>query len=103
MSALDRQHPRDLFDIKYFFDNEKFTDEIKKGFIFCLLGSKRPINEMLFPNLLDQRAAFSNQFDGMSQEPFSYENFETTRNLLIQTIHNNLTKVGKDFLISFEM
>ena len=26
-------------------------------------------------------------FDGMSDEPFTYEDFETTRSLLIQTIH----------------
>lgn len=29
-AALDRQHPRDLFDVKYLLDNEGFTDEIKK-------------------------------------------------------------------------
>lgn len=101
-AALDRQHPRDLFDVKYLLENEGFTYEIKKGVLFGLLSSKRPIYEMLYPNLLDQRAAMANQFDGMSDEPFTYEDFETTRNLLIQTIHENLTDSNKEFLLSFE-
>lgn len=48
-AALDRQHPRDLFDTKYLLENEGFTDNIKKGFLLLLLSSKRPINEMLNP------------------------------------------------------
>lgn len=101
-AALDRQHPRDIFDIKNLLENEGFTDEIKIGFLFCLLGSKRPIYEILYPNLLDQRAAMANQFDGMSDEPFTYEDFEATRNLLLQTIHENLTDFDKEFLLNFE-
>lgn len=101
-AALDRQHPRDLFDVKYLLENEGFADEIKKGFLFCLLASKRPIYEMLFPNLLDQRSAMANQFDGMSNEPFTYVDFEATRNLLIQNIHKSLTVTDKDFLLKFE-
>lgn len=46
-AALYRQHPRDLFDIKYLMENEGFTDEIKKRFILCLLSSNHPLHEML--------------------------------------------------------
>jgi predicted nucleotidyltransferase component of viral defense system len=101
-AALDRQHPRDLFDVKYLLENEGFADEIKKGFLFCLLASKRPIYEMLFPNLLDQRSVMASQFDGMSNEPFTYDDFEATRNLLIQNIHKSLTAADKDFLLKFQ-
>lgn len=41
-AALDRQHPRDLFDVKYLLENEGITFQVKKGFIFSLLGSDRP-------------------------------------------------------------
>jgi len=101
-AALDRQHPRDLFDIKHLLENEGFANEIQKGFLYCLLGSKRPIYEMLYPNLLDQRAAMANQFDGMSNEAFTYEDYQAIRNLLLQTIHENLTNTDKEFLFSFE-
>jgi len=100
-AALDRQHPRDLFDIKDLLENEGFTDEIKRGFILLLLSSKRPLNEMLQPNLIDQREAMSNQFDGMSSKPFTYEDFEKTRATLIDTIQQSLTAKDKVFLISF--
>lgn len=70
-AALDRQHPRDLFDVKLLLENEGLTEEIKPGLILTILSSKRPIHELLNPNILDQKAAIVNQFDGMT-EPFSY-------------------------------
>ena len=100
-AALDRQHPRDLFDVKYLLENEGFTKEIKKGFILFLLCSNRPLHEMLHPNFIDLRETLVNQFEGMSEEPFTYEDFENTRGELIKTIHQNLTDKDKEFLLSF--
>ena len=57
---------------------------VKDGIIFCLLGSDRPIHESFSPNFIDQREAMENQFVGMSDIPFSYEEFEMTRNNLIK-------------------
>lgn len=57
VAALDRQHPRDLFDVKHFLENEGFTEEIKEGFLLCLLCSDRPIHEVISPNFQDQRLA----------------------------------------------
>ncbi|WP_148044232.1 hypothetical protein [Sinomicrobium pectinilyticum] len=76
--------------------NEGLTDEIKKGFLLCLLGSNRPLHEMLSPNLTDQSHAMENHFDGMSYVPFSYEDFEKTRNRLITAVKESLTKEDKD-------
>jgi predicted nucleotidyltransferase component of viral defense system len=56
-AALDRQHPRDLFDMKYLLENEGFSDEVRKGFLLCLLGSDRPMHEIISPNFQDQRSA----------------------------------------------
>lgn len=100
-AALDRQHPRDLFDTKLLLENIGFTDEIKRGFIFALISSNRPTNEMLAPNLLDQRAAFENQFEGMSNVVFSYTDFEATRVKLIETVRRSLNEADKQFLLSF--
>ena len=100
-AALDRQHPRDLFDVKYLLQNEGFTNDIKKGFVLCLLSSNRPLNEMLQPNLIDQQETMVNQFEGMSSESFTYEDFEASRAQLIETIHRNLTAKDKEFLLSF--
>lgn len=99
-AALDRQHPRDLFDVKYLLENEGFSQKIKKGFFLCLLSSDRPIHEIISPNLQDQRLTLENHFAGMSIEDFSYEEFESVRNQLIKTIHKSLTKEDKQFLLS---
>lgn len=98
-AALDRQHPRDLFDVKYMLQNEGFSEEIKRGFLLSLVGSGRPFHEILDPNLLDQSAALENQFSGMSAEDFSYEEYENVRWKLIEAVRLNLTAEDKQFLI----
>jgi hypothetical protein len=100
VAALDRQHPRDLFDVKYLLDEGGFTEDVKKGFLLCLLCSDRPINEVIKPNFQDQRSAHANQFAGMSDEAFSYEDFEETRARLVETVNTALTENDKAFLLS---
>lgn len=100
-AALDRQHPRDLFDVYYLLQNEGLTENIKYGFISALLSHNRPIHELLSPNLLDQREAFEQQFVGMTNDPFTYEDFEVTRNQLIEELQKILTDEDRAFLISF--
>ena len=101
-AALDRQHPRDLFDIRQILKTHIFDNELKKGFIFYLLSSARPLSEMLFPNLTDQRQAFENQFIGMTKQQFNYADYETTRLIMIEKIHSLLTFEDKQFLVQFE-
>lgn len=98
-AALSRQHPRDLFDVKHM--GIPLTD-IREGLIFCLLGSDRPIHESFAPMLIDQHAAMENQFEGMTDIPFSYEEFEQTRNQLIADVRNLMTDADKNFFLSFE-
>ena len=98
-AALSRQHPRDLFDVKYM---DIPLDECREGLIFCLLGSDRPIHESFAPSLIDQRDAMENQFAGMTDIPFTYEDFEETRAKLINDLRSLLTEEDKRFLVSFE-
>lgn len=102
-AALDRQHPRDLFDIKYLLNSEGFSDEVREGFIFSILGKNRPIHEIIYPNFQNQEKTMQNHFDGMSIEKFSYNNFEEVRKTLLNTIHKKLTKKDKDFLLSIKL
>ncbi len=102
IAALDRQHPRDLFDIQYMLEKEGFTPEIKEGFLLCLLSSDRPINELITPHFQDQQSALLNQFSGMTDETFSYAAYERVRENLVATIHRNLTDRDKAFLLNFK-
>lgn len=100
-AALDRQHPRDLFDVKNLLTEIGLTPEIKEGFIFFLLCGKRPLHELLRPNLIDQSVIFESQFKGMTDVPFEYEEYLLTRELLTKTINDSLTKEDKEFLLAF--
>ena len=102
IAALDRQHPRDLFDIKYLLEEGGIVNDIKEGFIFSLLSSNRPIYELLNPHRTDQQQAFKNQFDGMSDQDFTYQEFEEVRNTMISAIHNILNEEDKKFILSFK-
>jgi predicted nucleotidyltransferase component of viral defense system len=101
-AALDRQHPRDLFDVKLLLDDEGFTEEIRGGFIAALLSHPRPIAEVLFPKFKDQRQAFDGQFEGMAFLPFSYDDYEATRQRLVAELAAALTADDKALMLSFK-
>lgn len=89
-AALSRQHPRDLFDCKYM-DISSFED-VKDGFMLCLLGSDKPIIESLQPNEIDQTDALEKQFEGMSDIAFSYEDYKQARLQLVKLVQEGMTK-----------
>jgi predicted nucleotidyltransferase component of viral defense system len=100
-AALDRQHPRDLFDVKNLFDSRGFTREVKKGFIFYMLCGKRPFHEILNPHPIDRRSVFENQFNGMANVPFTYDKYNGTLERLVSCIQKSLTDRDKEFLFAF--
>ena len=99
-AALSRQHPRDLFDCRGMTSDD--FGAVKNGFMLCLLGSDKPIIESLNPNPIDQREALDNQFEGMTDEPFNYDDYQKARLNLIEVVNQGLTDDDKAFLISFE-
>ena len=101
-AAMDRQHPRDIFDVKHLLQKEGFTKAIKEGFLFRLLSSERSIQDVLFPNLQDQRLALANQFAGMSEELFTNEEYEFIREKLVKTLQASITEEDKLFILGFK-
>lgn len=101
-AAVDRQHPRDVFDVKLLLENEGFTDDIWEGFKIGLISHYKPISELLSPVLKDQKSAFDNQFAGMATIEFTYEDYKVTRNTLNKIIGERLSADDKKFFLSFE-
>jgi predicted nucleotidyltransferase component of viral defense system len=93
-AAMDRQHPRDIFDVKQLLQ--------KEGFMFRLLSSDRSIQDVLFPKPQEQRLAMDNQFAGMSDEQFTYEDYEFVRERMIRTVQESLTEEDKLFILGFK-
>lgn len=101
-AALDRQHPRDLFDVKLLLENEGFTNELRKVFLVYLISSPRPISELLKPNEIEISTTWMNEFKGMTKLDVSLEELNKTRTNLFYLVRESLSQNEKLFLISFK-
>jgi len=99
-AALDRQHPRDLFDIKLLLEGEGLTNEIRKAFIVYLISHSRPMVELLNPNFIDISRIYENEFRGMSTEEISLKDLIQTRASLVELIKEKLTTNERRFILS---
>lgn len=101
-AALDRQHPRDLFDILHLYANEGITDDIFSAFLIYLISHNRPPNELLAPNMLDLAPQYSGEFTGMTVEPVPLEALLEARDRLVADIQTRVRVPGPSaFLRSF--
>jgi hypothetical protein len=99
-AALDRQHPRDLFDVKLLFENEGITDSIRKSFIVHLISHDRPMVELLNPNFQGLQETVKNEFEGMTYTKISLEELEAARAELVKAIGQKLTDTERQFILS---
>lgn len=101
-AALDRQHPRDLFDVKLLLENEGITDDIRKAFVIYLASGPRPMHELLDPNLISIDEIFFKEFEGMTTVPVTLDELLKTRVQLIKTTQKELTDDERSFLLSIK-
>ena len=101
-AALDRQHPRDLFDIKVLLEHEGITAEIRKAFVVYLASHDRPLSELLDPVRKNIRQTYESEFAGMTVEDIRYEDLVAARETLIETLLRDLTTAEKGFLVSLK-
>jgi predicted nucleotidyltransferase component of viral defense system len=99
-AALDRQHPRDLFDVMLLLANEGLTPDIRKAFLVYLISHNRPIAEVLQPNRLPIEATFANEFLGMSRLSVTCEELVVVRDQLVDLLARELSIDEKLFLLS---
>lgn len=100
VAALDRQHPRDLFDVYQLIMNEGISDETIKIFVAYLAGHNRPVHEVIFGNMIDIEDEYMRNFVGMTMEDVPLQVLLDTRAELVRVVHGRLTKGQKDFLVS---
>ena len=99
-AALDRQHPRDLFDIDLLFKNEGLTEKIRKAFIVYVISHSRPMVELLNPRWGDLRPVFEREFQGMVLEPVTAEELRSVGEQLVLRLHEEMTEEEKRFIVS---
>lgn len=101
-AALDRQHPRDLFDVKQLLENEGLTDATRKAFIVYLISHPRTMHELLRPTRKDLTRLYEREFSSMTTTPITQTELEQVREALIAAISSGLTGDEKRFLLTFK-
>jgi predicted nucleotidyltransferase component of viral defense system len=99
VAAMDRQHPRDLFDVWQMFEAGDFSDDVVECFVVYLAGHNRPTHEVLFGNEKSIAAEYRNTFVGMTTEPVELATLEAARMRLRAELPRRLTRNQREFLI----
>ena len=99
-AALDRQHPRDLYDVHLLLENEGLSDELIRAFLVYLIGHNRPMGELLAPRPKPIADSYAAEFAGMAFEDIDLATLENTLPRLVEMIHSRLTDADRAFLLS---
>jgi predicted nucleotidyltransferase component of viral defense system len=101
VAAMDRQHPRDLFDCLQLFAHEGITPAIRRAFVVYLASHNRPVHEVLFPIVRDVSQEYERTFKGMTAEPVELSELIAARERLIHELQHGLDADERKFLMSF--
>ena len=101
-AALDRKHPRDLFDVKFLLENEGLTDNLRKTFLIFLISHQRPMSELLAPNRKNISEIYETEFKQMAEVSIPLVQLEEARENLIHQINSQMTDSERKFHLSFK-
>ncbi|WP_114836297.1 nucleotidyl transferase AbiEii/AbiGii toxin family protein [Agrobacterium tumefaciens] len=102
VAALDRQHPRDLFDVQGLLAHEGLSDDLREAFIVYLLSHNRPMGEVLSGRVKDLANEYSNGFEGMTEETVAIDELVQTQHEMIEMLIGGMPNHHREFLIGFE-
>ncbi len=102
VAAFDRQHPRDLFDVRGLLANEGVDDALRRAFLVYLISHNRPMAEVLAPTRKPLREEFERGFVGMTEEPVTLTELEAAREAIIAEMVAAMPEEHRRFLVSFK-
>lgn len=100
VAAMDRQHPRDLFNVMQLFAHEGITPGIRRAFVVYLASHNRPVHEVLFPAMRDIGQEYERNFKGMTTEPVELGALLAARERMVQELQSSLDPDERRFLLS---
>jgi predicted nucleotidyltransferase component of viral defense system len=100
VAAMDRQHPRDLFDVMQLFAHESITTGIRRAFVVYLACHNRPVHEVLFPTLRNIEHEYERNFKGMTTAPVDLSALLVTRERMMGELQSGLDESERHFLLS---
>lgn len=101
-AALDRQHPRDIYDVALLYEHEGLTQDLFQTFLIYVASSPRPAHELLDPNLIDLGQPFAREFEGMTRTPVPLDTLLATRLKLIADVQSRLDDKARQFLLTLQ-
>lgn len=101
-AALDRQHPRDWFDVMLLLDADELDRSVFDGFLTYLVSHGRPTNELLAPRWKPLADSYAQQFAGMTVLPVTLDQLEASRERLLARLQALMTDRDKAFLLSLK-
>ena len=99
-AALDRQHPRDLFDIGILLKGQGITSRIRRAFVVYLSGHPRTMHELLNPHFKNISDLYVNHFLGMTDEEITLEELIDIQQQVPLLIRQSLDDDEREFLLS---
>jgi hypothetical protein len=102
VAALDRQHPRDLFDIRDLLANEGISDHLRRAFVIYLLSHNRPMGEVLGSGQKEISVEYERGFRGMTAQEVPLADLLAARNALVAHVIGGMPEPHRRFLVSFE-
>jgi predicted nucleotidyltransferase component of viral defense system len=100
VAAMDRQHPRDMFDVLKMTERFDWQPSFVDCFVAYLAGHNRPVHEVLFPKQLPLEPAFTNEFASMTRDAVALDLLEQTQERLIAQLPRALSTSHREFLLS---
>ena len=100
VAMLDRQHPRDIFDMMHFLKSGHDLSSITDIFVAYLIQANRPFSELLNPNLKNISQVFKSNFEGMTREKVSIDELTACRDEIIKQLPELLKENHKQLLVS---
>lgn len=97
---MDRQHPRDLFDVMQLFAHEGISPGIRRAFVVYLACHNRPVHEVLFPASRDISQEYERNFKGMTSEPVELPELLAARERMMHELQSGLDAEERRFLLS---
>lgn len=102
VAALDRQHPRDLFDVRDLLRNEGIDDELRNAFAVYMISHDRPMAEVLAGRAKDISTEYERGFVGMTDEQVTQAELEAAHAELVADVVGKMPEPHKRLLVSVE-
>ncbi len=99
VAAMDRQHPRDFFDVREMYRAGGLSEATVECFVTYLAGHNRSIDGVLFPRKKDIAHEYRTGLVGMTTDPVQFDTLLAVRDQLFKELPERLTQDHKQFLL----